>query len=402
MRIRIVLAASLMAATLGAGAQEPPENFGAAVTGGKAALDLRLRAEHVDNEAAATPRDSSATTLRVRLGYATLPWYGFAAGLEYEGITAWDKRDYNDSTAASPEPQRPPIADPAGTELNQAWIRYAGIPRVSLQVGRQRHVLDNHRFVGNVGWRQNEQTYDGAVLAARPFDGFELSYAWVHNVNSVSFVNVPLHAHLANVAYAPAPWFKATAYDYRLDFAVAAGNRQDSETFGLRIAGSIDAAPSVKPLYALEFARQSDYADATAAVDADYWLAEGGAAFGPVTAKLGYEVLGSNAGLYAVQTPLATLHAFNGWADLFLTTPVNGLRDAYASVALKLAGFTATTAFHAFSADAGDTDYGTELDASVGYAFTPRLGALVKYAGYDAETFATDTEKGWLQLEYRF
>ena len=30
-----------------------------------------------------------------------------------------------------------------------------------------------------------------------------------------------------------------------------------------------------------------------------------------------------------LQTPLATLHAFNGWADMFLTTPANGLQDLY-------------------------------------------------------------------------
>lgn len=402
MRSKHALAASLMSVALAVGAQEPLDSFTAALTGGKTALDLRLRAEHVDNDAAATPRDSTATTLRARLGYVTAPWYGFDAAVEYEGITAWDKHDYNDGTAGSPETQRPAVADPAGTELNQAWIRYAGIPRVSLQAGRQRHVLDNHRFVGNVGWRQNEQTYDGAVLSAKPLAGVELSYADFHNVNSVGFANFPVKAHLANVSYAPAPWMKATLYDYALDFAAIAGNRQDSQTLGLRLAGTVAVTPGFKPLYAVEYARQSDYADAAPTVEADYGLAEAGAILGPATAKLGYEVLGSNDGVYALQTPLATLHAFNGWADLFLTTPAAGLRDGYASVSLKLGGVTAATAFHVFSADVGDTDYGTELDASVGYAFTPQLAGLVKYAAYDAENFASDTEKGWLQLEYRF
>jgi hypothetical protein len=34
-------------------------------------------------------------------------------------------------------------------------------------------------------------------------------------------------------------------------------------------------------------------------------------------------------------TPLATLHKFQGWADKFLTTPVNGLADLYVN-----AGYT--------------------------------------------------------------
>ena len=46
-------------------------------------------------------------------------------------------------------------------------------------------------------------------------------------------------------------------------------------------------------------------------------------ALGALEFKLGYEELGSNAGLYGLQTPLATLHAFNGWADKFLVTPVD-------------------------------------------------------------------------------
>jgi hypothetical protein len=392
---------ALLAVSLGTAAAEPPTPLDAALAGGKPSLDLRLRAEHVDNQSAVQVRDATAATLRARLGYATLPWHGFDAGIEYEGVAAWDKRDYNDGTAASPEAQRPPIADPAGSELNQAWLRYAGIPRLSVQAGRQRLALDNQRFVGNVGWRQNEQTYDGVVLTGKPIDALGLAYAYFHNVNSVAFANVPLAAHLVNVSFAPRPWLQATAYDYRLDFATLTGNRQDGETLGLRFAGTIEITPAVKPLYAAEYARQTAHADAAGTVDADYWLIEAGTMLGPATLKLGYEVLGSNDGLYALQTPLATLHAFNGWADLFLVTPANGLRDAYASAALKLGGATLVAAYHEFSADFGGVDYGSELDASASYGFTPRFGALAKYARYGADGFATDTEKGWLQLEYR-
>ena len=43
----------------------------------------------------------------------------------------------------------------------------------------------------------------------------------------------------------------------------------------------------------------------------------------------GYEVLGADDGaaLTSFQTPLATLHKFQGWADKFLTTPPNGIRE---------------------------------------------------------------------------
>ncbi|MEI8045213.1 MAG: hypothetical protein WCL11_27625, partial [Verrucomicrobiota bacterium] len=50
---------------------------------------------------------------------------------------------------------------------------------------------------------------------------------------------------------------------------------------------------------------------------------------------VGYEVLEGN-GTIGFATPLATLHAFNGWADMFLSTPANGLKDFYLKAGYSL------------------------------------------------------------------
>lgn len=405
---RTLMVAGLMAVSLALPAQEPEASLAAAVASGRTTLDLRLRTEHVDNDSAVQTRESIARTARLRLGYTTAPWRGLDAGVEYEGVSAVDKHDYN--TTLNGETDRPVIADPAGAELNQAWIRYAGVPHTTLQFGRARLVFDNHRFVGNVGWRQNEQTYDGIVLVNKGLPGTELTYAHLTNVNGILFTDFPLKAHLANAAWSPHPAFKAVAYGYWLDFDDPnAANRQDSATRGLRLGGAPALGETAKLLYAAEFARQGGYGEASGLVGDNYLLGELGASIGATTVKLGYELLGSSDGAYAVQTPLATLHAHNGWADLFLVTPAAGLRDAYASAATAWAGIAATVVYHEFSADAASVDYGTELDASLGYALTRQLGLLVKYARYDATgpaaaTFAgnVDTDKGWVQLEYRF
>src|SRR3546814_3293516 len=68
-------------------------------------------------------------------------------------------------------------------------------------------------------------------------------------------------------------------------------------------------------------------------------------------------------GVVAFQTPLATLHAFNGWADRFLSTPGNGLEDIYVGVGGKHGQWNWQALWHDFSADRGGADYGTELDA---------------------------------------
>ena len=63
------------------------------------------------------------------------------------------------------------------------------------------------------------------------------------------------------------------------------------------------------------------------------------------------------------QTPLATKHAFNGWADKFLlATPANGLVDAYLTATGKVAGIKLLATYHMFSSDEGGDDYGSELD----------------------------------------
>ena len=46
------------------------------------------------------------------------------------------------------------VADPDGTEINQALLRYDHT-KGNAVVGRQRINLDNQRFIGSVAWRQN-------------------------------------------------------------------------------------------------------------------------------------------------------------------------------------------------------------------------------------------------------
>ena len=67
---------------------------------------------------------------------------------------------------------------------------------------------------------------------------------------------------------------------------------------------------------------------------------------GAVTVKVQQEVL--EAGF---NTPLATLHAFNGWADRFLTTPVKGLADTNIKLLAKYAKLQAKYTVYAFRRD---------------------------------------------------
>lgn len=121
----------------------------------------------------------------------------------------------------------------------------------------------------------------------------------------------------------------------------------------------------------------------------------------------GYELLGSAAGVRSFQTPLATLHKFNGWADLFLVTPASGLQDIYGGASLKLPKFKAlpglnlAASYHRFESDFGGLHYGDEFDASLGFKLG-RMNLLAKYADYQADRFSVNTSKFWLQLEFAY
>src|SRR3546814_1461069 len=73
-----------------------------------------------------------------------------------------------------------------------------------------------------------------------------------------------------------------------------------------------------------------------------------------------YEVLGSDAGVFAFQTPLATLHKFQGWADLFLTTHSAGVRDLNFTLTKK---FPAIPVLPALSATIRSEEHTSELQS---------------------------------------
>lgn len=388
---RICLALCL-AAALPAAAADDPDGWSA---------QLRLRHEAVADDAYVA--SARADTLRLRLGYARALAGGFDAGADLEAIAA----DGRFNSTANGRGRYPVVADPAAIELNQAWLRWRGT-RGAATLGRQRVLLDNQRFVGNVGWRQNEQTFDALAAELTPRPGLTLRYAWldrVHRVFSDQALDPlarerNLDAHLANARWEGAAG-TLVAYGYWLqdqDLATAS-----TRTLGVRYTGR-QALDGASLGWTLEYAKQSDHADNPLRVDAGYLLLEAALAAKGLDWKLGFERLGGD-GSSAFQTPLATLHAFNGWADKFLVTPADGLQDRYASVSGTLgrgrrAGELGwALAFHDFRADRGGGAYGREWDASLSFPLPGGFAGLLKLADYRSAGFARDTRKLWLQVE---
>lgn len=387
------IAAGVILSTLGfTGAVHAEDDaFISALKDGKPMLNMRLRYEEVDSDA--FTEEGQALTLRTRLGYQSGKFHGFDVLGEFEDTRIVGQVD----NFAPNQAGYPVIADPEVTELNRATVRYTGsevLEGLTATYGRQRIIYDNARFVGNVGWRQDEQTFDGAKLDYAISD-FTFSAAHLTAVNGITpLFDSDVTSNLFNVSWKAAPGGALTAYGYLLD----TDNVDDAEndTYGLRYAGKFDL-DAVKLLLTLEGAQQE-----VEAGDTDYFFAELGAEMAGVTVKVAQEVLGSDDGVVAFQTPLATKHAFNGWADLFLATPADGLEDTFVSVGSKVGGFKLAAIYHDFQSNEGSTDYGTELDLLVARPIGKHYTVGLKYADYSADDFGADTSKYWAWGEIKF
>lgn len=372
-----------------------------AVKDGKWSLDARLRAENVDDDGIA--RSAEALTLRNRLGFRTAPWQAISLFVELENVVALN--DHYNSTANG-STRYPTVADPAGTEWNQAALSWAGSEGTQVVVGRQRINLDNQRFIGNVGWRQNEQTFDAFNIAQTIGSKTTVRYIYLQDVHrpfgnynpNPLLAEYDLGGHIAQASYV-SQYGTVTGYAHFIENEDLPLTSQ--RTVGARFAGSAKLSETWKMLYTAEYATQSDWKDGSALIDADYRLLEFGVSYDAYTCKLAQEVLGGD-GRYAFQTPFATLHAFNGWADRFLTTPVNGLVDQYLVVNGPVGSLQWAAAYHQFDPDHGPGSYGDEWDFSLSKIFAQRFTALAKVARYDSDGFGRDVNKFWLSLEYRY
>lgn len=381
--------------------------------------EVRYRYEHVEQDGFAN--DASAHTVRTNLGFKTGVYKDFQALVEAQIVRSIGQDDFNSTTNGNTA--FPVIADPDVAELNELWLAWSGLPQTRVKVGRQKMNIDNQRFIGTVGWRQNDQTFDAIQITNSSIENLDLLYSYVGNVNRIqggdnALGDLDSEVHIANASYEFAQWLKLTGYGYWLDFDQSAVN--SSRTYGVRATGAVPINDNWTFTYEAEAATQSDYANNTTNYDEEYYHIVPGITGYGFTLKAGYEVLGGD-GTGSFRTPLATAHKFNGWADVFLNTPAAGLEDAYVSASYKIWGTDSIfdgvklgAIYHDFDSDATTVgDFGDELDLSIGKSFAlpdagqpfKKVNVRLKYSDYDGESAAgvsADREKIWLQVGIKF
>ncbi len=397
----LLVLSCLVSAALGAA--EPvsaPASIAEAIARGQVSFNARLRLESVQQTGL---RDANALTLRTRLGYTIAAWRGWKFMAEAENITAADGDNYSQAGLNPGGAGRAVVADPEGTEINQAWAAFSS-GQTSATLGRQRLVLDNARFIGDVGWRQNQQTFDAAVFQNKNLAKTTLTYAYLDRINRVFGSD---HAqgrwrsdsHIFHASHTGLPAGTLTAYAYLLKFSNSAAN--STATYGASLTGTAKLSEALKLTYRAELATQTDHGNSPLSYRATYHALEVGLTAKQTGIALLHEALGSDNNV-GFKTPLATLHAFNGWADLFLTTPAAGLRDTYLRANANLPGDVALVAGqHWYEADSGGATFGSEFNAQLTRKFGQSVTAVLKYADFRRDSAAfPSVRKLWIQIEF--
>jgi hypothetical protein len=403
---RQVIFVAALAALLGGPtlfADDSP-SFAQSLKDGKATVNLRYRFENVSDDNVPN-KDANASTLRTTLNYKSAGYKGFSLFLEAENVAVvGNDETYRNGGAGSLSngvTDRPVVADPALTNVNQAYLRYES-GDTAVAFGRQEINLGDQRFVGAVGWRQNHQSFDAITISNTSLEKTTITYAYLDKVHRIFGDAQPMSSHLLNAKIQLGSPGTLTVYGYLLDYDRAANAGLSTTTLGAEWVGNRAVGDDAAVLYELEFADQSDRGDNPNNIDANYLHASLGFKFDQFTLKAGQERLDGSPSNGQFRTPLATLHKFNGWADKFLGTPTNGLEDTYLSLAWKKQALLVSAIYHDFNPREGSGSYGEEIDLLLTWKSPASVQFGLKAALYDAGGFSSNTDKLMFWTAYKF
>ena len=381
--------------------------------------EVRPRYEFVDDES--NTRDkANAYTVRATIGLETTLLGIDGLSLKVDGTTvqALGGTKYEDaSSTANTLYDR--VADPEQTRFTQGYLQYK-LGATTVRAGRQLINHDTQRFIGSVDWRQMPQSLDAVSVTNTSVPGLSLFGAYVYSYATVfketTGATQDSKSVLLHGSYKVNDMLKVTAYDYMLSLEK---NQFAADTMGLALTGDVPAG-SAKVGYRAEYAKQCDSTFKTTTTniegekDAKYYDLQATATMMGITLGAEYELLSGTTGSDGktkFETPLATLHKFNGTADKFLTTPTGGIVDTAVSLGYgtKELG-NAMLTYHDFKTDvamAGKSDLGSELDLQYANAIpgVKGLNGLIKAAYYsagDVATFTSDKTVVWVQATYKF
>ena len=333
-------------------------------------VSVRVRYEQSDDNV-----NEKGTALTGRIaGFfqsgAVMDWTLFG---EIEHVSAVDSSSYDDG-GTNGVTGKAVIADPASTEINQLFARYNWQEGASLTLGRHklgyRESPLQQRYLGPASFRQNEQTVDGITVAGIASETVEYQVSYLYNINRIfgednpisTRANFELSAITGRAAMEVERLGNEEGFYYRLDFEEAF--RLSAQTIGGRFSGETEM-DDFDVFYAVEFASQSGIGDNPSDESVGYSLAQIGMRWpehNQLAVQVIREALGGG-GTTSFSTPVGTIHAFQGWTDKFLATPIDGVVDTYLMATTEFGKGKFLLKIHDFRSDEGSYGYGSEWGA---------------------------------------
>ena len=369
---------------------------------------LKPRYEHVTVDPS-TKTDANAFATRATIGVSSklLSVEGLSFKLDGTAVRALGEAQFNSLDNGKTTYET--VVDPDAERISQAILEYK-LGKTTLSAGRHIVNLDDQRMIGSVDWRLMMQNLDAVMLRDSTLEGLDLTLGYVWNIKNIRSIDTATDSIIAHAHYTFNEKLGVTLYDYVL--------ASTHDTFGAVIGGKTTLG-EVGVTYHAEVAKQMDASrDAPEGVadkkaDAYYTQANVGAVMHGIILGTSYELLsGSNGtdGKTAFTTPLATLHKFNGWADLFLGTPIGGLAETTVSLGYAKKGLGKIVGiYHNYTTDVamgGKEDLGSEIDLIYTNEIkaVKGLNLLLKYANFqggDVAGYTQNVTKAWVELDYK-
>ena len=396
------------------------ETLSEAIGDGDPILLLQPRYTWVDQNG--RPENARWASLRTQLGWKTLEWHDLSAVAEVIGVRHSTGGGYLEYAGSPAEANGvggigvaqgygpgyyPLVVDPDVTDFNRLYLEYTGVPHTQLRLGRQVVRIDNQRFVGDYDSGQLPQLFNGFSAENQSLPRTRLTYAYFVRVRNPYGAQWQTRLNLLNGRYELGSALKLAGFAYLQDQPITGSvtgfANNSNRILGARAWGAWPALKGVELLYSAELAQQRSFAGGDSRIDAPYWRFGGGLSFEHGFARVDWERLGSNGGVYGFQTPLGSPQLFTGQADMFASTPIRGLRDVRGTLGAEFLKAGLRLEYHVFRPDVGDWSLGHEWDLGFTWSFTREFSATAQYADYRAGwpgAGLQDTRKVWLTLRY--
>lgn len=379
-------------------------------------FEIRPRYEYVD-EKNNNLKSANALTTRISIGINLMDLFhikNLETYLEATGVFATIDNYSPENTKYELVP------DPVNTRFTQIYIKYK-LNRTNFFMGRKFVNIDDHRFIGNVNWRQMPQSFGIIAISDNTVKNLNFLIVGIYErkgiINKLNtyweFGKWPL---ILDVNYKASDLLKIKLFSYLIT--------DTNNTYGIKLSGKYKFN-YLNANYIFEYAKQTDpykidNLETKPDINTNYYRFGVNANIQRWTLGLEYTHFGDKNGKNkGFSTPLATLHAFDGWSDVLLSGGANGfdygLKEYKLNIGyknIKYGNFLVSyLIFKSYKSQPTGRSIGTEINLLYTKSLTKRLSLLLKSAFYNGNNgYFTggnlkgqkDVNKFWAQLDFKY